>query len=34
MGTQNISWLTSYSEALNKAKSEGKLLLIDFFVPT
>ena len=30
---ETIEWLASMDEALNTAKSEGKLILLDFFNP-
>jgi hypothetical protein len=29
----HIEWLQSYDEAVEKAKSTGKLVLLDFFNP-
>jgi hypothetical protein len=31
--SKNIKWETDYNVALNKAKSENKHVLIDFFNP-
>jgi hypothetical protein len=28
-----INWLTSFDEGLEKAKNEGRLILLDFFNP-
>ncbi len=29
----NIEWLKDYSQALSRAKSEGKFVFLDFFNP-